>query len=145
MAAQLRGKTFDMTTVHRFTDPAYANPTVRMRAGESPVLLFDQLHVLGLVQLHENTDALRSAIADCARDGVAITTATNEEARELNTCIQAERVRRGAVDNTRATTGNDGLRIGAGDAIQTRKNASDLGVANRQAWTVQQIADDCTV
>ena len=30
------------------------------------------------------------------------------------------------------TTGSDGLSIGAGDLIQTRKNDSDLGVANRQ-------------
>ena len=35
MAAQLRARTFDMTTVHRFTDPEYADLTVRMRAGAS--------------------------------------------------------------------------------------------------------------
>ena len=145
IAAQLSPRVFDMTTVHRFTDPGYADLTVRMRAGENPTLLFDQLHALGLIRLHESTDALHSAIADSARDGDAITTATNEEARELNTRIQSERVRQGAVDSTRTTTGKDGLPIGAGDLIQTRKNDSDLGVANRQTWTIQQVADDGTV
>ncbi len=145
IAAQLAGRTFDMTTVHRFTDPAYADLTVRMRAGENPALLLDQFHALGLIRLHETIDALHGAIGSGARDGDAITVATNEEARELNTRIQAERVQRGAVDSTRTSTGNDGLPIGAGDVIQTRKNDSDLGVANRQTWTVQHVADDGTV
>ena len=145
IAAQLVGRTFDLTTVHRFTDPEYADLTVRMRAGENPALLFDQLHALGLIRLYESTEALQSVVAVGAREGDAITTATNEEARELNTRIQTERVQRGAVDNTRTSTGNDGLPIGAGDTIQTRRNDSGLGVANRQTWTVQHIADDGTV
>ncbi len=33
-------------------------------------------------------------------------------------------------------TGSDGLPIGAGDLIQTRKNDAALGVANRQQWVV---------
>src|SRR5699024_1422682 len=37
------------------------------------------------------------------------------------------------------------LPIGAGDLIQTRRNDSDLGVANRQQWVVQQVTDDGTV
>ncbi|WP_454115200.1 hypothetical protein [Microbacterium lacticum] len=43
------------------------------------------------------------------------------------------------------TTGSDGLSIGAGDLIQTRKNDSDLGVANRQQWIAQQVTEDGTV
>ena len=42
-------------------------------------------------------------------------------------------------------TGNDGLSIGAGDLIQTRKNNIDLGVANRQQWIVHQVTEDGTV
>ena len=37
------------------------------------------------------------------------------------------------------------LPIGAGDVITTRKNDSNLGVANRQTWTVQSIGADGTV
>ena len=68
MAAQLSTRTFDMTTVHRFTDPEYADLTVRMRAGENPALLFDQLRVLGLIELHESTEAVHETIARTARD-----------------------------------------------------------------------------
>ncbi|MGP5055238.1 hypothetical protein ACTXJ3_09155 [Brachybacterium paraconglomeratum] len=42
-------------------------------------------------------------------------------------------------------TGSDGLSIGAGDLIQTRRNDTTLGVANRQHWIVQQITDDGSV
>ncbi len=145
MAAELSERTFDMTTVHRFTDPEYADLTVRMRAGEHPALLFDQLHELGLIQLHESTDAVQETIAVTARDGHTTTVATKDEVRELNDRIRAQRVHRGDVDDTRTTTGSDGLVIGAGDVIQTRKNDSQLQVANRQNWTVQHVGEDGTV
>ncbi|MDR1151305.1 MAG: hypothetical protein LBK72_02295, partial [Bifidobacteriaceae bacterium] len=51
----------------------------------------------------------------------------------------------GHVDDGRTVTGADGLSIGAGDLIQTRRNDSRLGVANRQTWTVQHVADDGTI
>lgn len=41
--------------------------------------------------------------------------------------------------------GSDGLPIGAGDVITTRKNDSALRVANRQTWTVQSIGEDGSV
>ncbi|WP_226925413.1 MobF family relaxase [Georgenia thermotolerans] len=142
LAAQLAGTPYDMATVHRFTDPAYADLTVRMRADEHPAELFDRLHALGLVQLHESTDAVHETIAATAQDGAAITTATNEEARELNTHIRELRVRQGLVDDARTTVGSDGLPIGKGDVIQTRRNDSVLRVANRQTWTVTQVESD---
>jgi len=136
-----------MTTVHRFTDPEYADLTVRMRAGENPALLFDQLYALGLIQLHASVGAEEEAIALTALDGatVAITAATNDEARELNARVRTERVHRGDVDDIRTSTGSDGLAIGTSDLIQTRKNDSQLQVANRQNWTVQRVEDDGTV
>ncbi|WP_246006262.1 MobF family relaxase [Georgenia muralis] len=142
LAAQLAGTTYDMASVHRFTDPAYADLTVRMRAGEHPAELFDHLDALGLVRVHESTDAVQETIAATARDGEAITTATNEEARELNARIRGERVRRGLVDDARTTAGSDGLSIGIGDVIQTRRNDSVLKIANRQTWTVSRVEDD---
>ncbi|EXJ52700.1 conjugative relaxase TrwC [Microbacterium sp. MRS-1] len=145
MAAQLAGRTFDMTTVHRFADPEYAVLTVQMRRGENPALLFDRLHALGLVVLHESTEAVQEAIARDAHDGDAITTATNDEARELNERIRDERARTGLVDGRSTTTGSDGLSIGRGDVIQTRQNDSDVQVANRQTWTVQAVESDGTV
>ena len=124
MAAQLLPRVHSMTTVHRFTDPAYAALTVQMRRGEHPELLFDRLHALGLVVTHESPEALRDALAREWRDGDAVTVATNDEARELNARIRDERVRAGQVDDHRTATGSDGLSIGRGDVIQTRQNDS---------------------
>ncbi|MFV0374853.1 MobF family relaxase [Microbacterium sp.] len=145
IAAQLTPRVFDMTTVHRFTDPEYAALTVQMRRGEHPALLFDRLQALGLVVLHESTETVQEAIARDSRDGDAITTATNDEARELNARIRETRVRSGLIDDGRTTTGSDGLSIGPGDVIQTRQNDSDVQVANRQTWTVQAVGQDGAV
>ena len=145
MAAQLAPRVYDMTSAHRFADPEYASLTVQMRRGEHPALLFDRLHALGLVVLHEDSEAMRETIGRDARDGDAITTATNDEARELNERIRETRVRAGLVDDARTTTGSDGLSIGAGDVIQARQNDSDVQVANRQTWTVQAVGQDGTV
>lgn len=145
MAAQLLPRVNRMTTVHRFTDPAYAALTVQMRRGEHAEVLFERLHALGLVVMHESPDALHDALAREWRDGDAVTVATNDEACELNARIRDERVRAGQVDDHRTATGSDGLSIGDGDVIQTRQNESAVGVANRQTWIVQGVGDDGAV
>ncbi|WP_157002152.1 MobF family relaxase [Agromyces laixinhei] len=145
MAAQLLPRVHRMTAVHRFTDPAYAALTVQMRRGEHPQSLFNRLHALGLVVTHDSPDALHDALAREWRDGDAVTVATNDEARELNTRIRDERVRAGHVDDHHTATGRDGLSIGRGDLIQTRRNDSAVHVANRQTWIVQSVSDDGAV
>jgi hypothetical protein len=145
IAAQLSDHTYAMTSVHRFTDPDYAELTVQMRVGKNPALLFDRLHALGLVVLHASADDAQEAIARDAWGGDAITVATNDEATELNSRIRDERVQVGLVANTRTTTGSDGLSIGSGDVVQTRKNDNDVQVANRQTWIVQAVGGDGTV
>jgi len=142
IAAQVFPRTLDMATVHRFTDPEYADVTVRMRRGENPALLFDRLHALGLVLLHPSTEDAHAAIARSACEGDAVTVATNDDARALNTAIRQGRAERGDVDDARTACGSDGLPIGAGDVIQTRRNSAELGVANRQTWNVQHVTDD---
>ena len=142
MAAQLRGRTFDMAQVHRFTDPAYAEVTVRMRDGRDPGVVFDQLTALGLVRLHANDEDVREHIAAQRREGEAVAVTSNDEARTVNARIREERVSRGEVDDHRTATGSDGLPIGAGDVIQTRKNNTSIGVANRQNWIVQHVEQD---
>ncbi|WP_448005997.1 MobF family relaxase [Agromyces bauzanensis] len=144
-AVQLLPRVHCMTTVRRFTDPEYAALTVQMRRGEHPESLFDRLHALGLVVMHESPDALQNTLARDWRDGDAITVATNDEARELNARIHDERVHAGQVDDHRTATGSDGLSIGCGDVIQTRQNDSAVHVANRQTWIVQSVCDDGAV
>nr|WP_269634819.1 MobF family relaxase [Nocardioides sp. CF8] len=141
---------FDMDSVHRFTDPIYADLTLRLRAGDNPAHLFDRLYSRGHVRLHTNADDAHEAIAAAtaaveSTRTIAATVATNDEARSLNDRIRTQRVARGEVDDTATVSGNDELPIGAGDVITTRKNDSTLGVANRQTWTVQGIGDDGTV
>lgn len=142
---------FDMDSVHRFTDPSYADLTLQLRAGDNPAHLFDRLHALGHVRLHRSTDDAHEDIAAATTAAitstgmVAATVASNDEARSLNDRIRTHRVARGEVDDTATVSGNDALPIGAGDMITTRKNDSTLGVANRQTWTVQSIGDDGTV
>lgn len=142
-----RGTVHDLDTVHRFTDPTYADLTLQMRAGHDPADLFDQLQSLGLIQLHETQDTAHEQIAaaTAASTGAVMTVATNDEARELNERIRTQRVATGEVDDTHTATGRDDLPIGVGDLITTRKNDSTLGVANRQTWTVQHVADDGTL
>jgi len=88
---------------------------------------------------------LRERIAQERQDGEAVTVTSNDEARAVNSSIRDERVARGEVDDQRTASGSDGLPIGAGDLIQTRKNLTDLGVANRQQWIVQHVADNGTL
>ena len=141
-AARLTPVVVDMTSLHRFTDDAYATLTLELRHGRNPAAIFDQLSALGLIKLYENDDDMQEAIAKAACLEDAITAATNDEARTLNERIRAERIDRGEVDDVRTVFGSDGLPIGAGDVIQTRRNESTLGVANRQTWTVQHVGDD---
>ncbi len=145
MAAHIRGRTFDMAEVHRFTDPAYAEVTLRMRDGRDPGSVFDQLAALDLIRLHTSGEDAREHIAQSAREGEAVTVSRNDEARTVNARIREERVSQGLVDDTTIVYGSDGLPVGAGDVIQTRKNNADVGVANRQQWVVQRVEDDGAV
>ena len=145
MAAQIRGRTYDMTELHRFTDPDYAALTLAMRDRNNPGAVFDRLAAMGLVTLHADDDAAREHITGHVHDGEAITVTTNDEAAELNQHIRTGRVERGEVDDAVTATRSDGLSIGAGELIQTRKNSSDIGVANRQQWAVQRVTDDGTI
>ncbi|MCA0379267.1 MAG: AAA family ATPase [Actinobacteria bacterium] len=145
MAAAIRGRTIDMSEVHRFTDPAYAELSVRLRDRDDPGVIFDQLGSLGLIHLHTDAESLREHIAQQRGDGEAVTVATNDEAARLNERIRDHRTHTGAVDDEATATGSDGLPIGRGDLIQTRKNDTTLGVANRQLWVVQHVESDGTV
>lgn len=136
-----RGAVLDMAELHRITDPDYAAWTLSMRDRESPGTVFDRLAAMNLLTLHEGDDAAREHITDHAQDSEAITIATNDEAAEVNERIRTGRVERGEVDDQATATGSDGLSLGAGDFIQTRRNNSNLGVANRQQWVVQRVTD----
>ncbi|TQN37302.1 AAA domain-containing protein [Blastococcus colisei] len=144
--------------VHRFTrtdatgattpDTDYAELTLAMRAGENPGAVFDALLARGQIRLHPDVQALREALAAGAADGytagesVAVVVATREQAAALNAAIRDRLVTQGRVDDRRVVVTGAGERIGAGDRIATRRNDRDLGVANRDTWTVTGIDRD---
>lgn len=145
MATQIRGRAYDMTELHRFTDAEYAALTLTMRDREHPGDVFDRLTAMGLVTLYADEEQARDHITEHATEGEAITVASNDEAAALNERIRTGRVECGEVDDTITATGSDELPIGRGDLIQTRKNDTTLGVTNRQQWIVQHVAEDGTV
>jgi hypothetical protein len=128
----------DLTGIHRFVDPTYAALTLDLRDRKRAEQLFDRLQQFGLVRLHESTEAMHAALADITRPGDAVTVATNDQAREANAAIRQARVARGEIPEVTAVVGSDGLPVGPGDLVMTRRNDSALGVANRQTWVVQR-------
>ncbi len=141
--------------VHRFartdqagrtvTDTDYAELTLAMRTGADPGAVFDALAARGPIRLHPSAAALQEALAAAAAEAhrrgerVTLVVETREEAAELNAAIREQLVADGQVGDARAATTAAGQRIGVGDRIATRRNDRDLGVANRDTWTVTAV------
>jgi exodeoxyribonuclease V alpha subunit len=129
--------------VHRFTDPDYAALSLRMRTGEESAAVFDALHRRGSIVIHPSESERTAALAEAGAAGDLVLAGTREHVASLNAAI---RDRRRADPTTGDPAGSmvtaRGERIGLGDRVATRRNDPDLGVANRQAWTVAGIGDD---
>jgi exodeoxyribonuclease V alpha subunit len=135
-----------LDSVHRFADPEYAELSLTMRSGERPDDVFDQLVQRDQVVLYLDEPARTAALADDAAATAALVVAdTREQVADLNQAVRERLVANGKVDDSRAIVTNDGERIGVGDRVATRRNASELGVANRDAWTVTAIGEDGAV
>jgi thymidine kinase len=147
-AVLLTSSHVDVDEVHRFTDLAYAALTVRMRDREEPGVIFDELVARGQVQIHTTEDEAfhamsAGALADTAAGRtVAMSVASNETATALNGAVRDARLTAGLVSNGRTSTGADGTQIGRGDLVMTRRNDTDLGVANRDLFTVATVHRD---
>ncbi len=128
----------ELETVHRFTDPEYADLTLLMRTGQRPGEVFDELHARGLINIHP-TEVERLAVLTEV-DGTIIAD-TREQVAALNSAIRDQRLATGQTSPAGAVTTQAGERLGIGDLIATRRNDRDLGVANRDHWTVTG-ADD---
>lgn len=132
-----------LDSVHRFADPEYAELSLTMRSGERPDDVFDQLVQRGHVVLYPDETARTAALADdAAATGALVVTDTRDQVADLNEAVRERHVTEGKVDDSRALVTHDGERIGVGDRVATRRNASQLGVANRDTWTVTAIGDD---
>ena len=69
---------------------------------------------------------------------------TREQVADLNQAIRERLIAAGRVDDSRVLVTDSGERIGVGDRVATRRNDYDLGVANRDTWTVTGVRDDGT-
>ena len=141
-----------LETVHRFTDPDYAALSLKMRTSESPGAVFDALHRRGQVVIHPSEAERTAALAEAGATGDLIVADTREHVTHLNAAIRDQRSTEHNTHNSAATAAADpwmvtgrGERIGLGDRVATRRNDRELGVTNRQTWTVTAIGDDGSV
>lgn len=123
----------ELETVHRFTDPEYADLTLLMRTGQHPGEIFDKLHERGLIQIHPTEVERLAALTNV--DGTIIAD-TREQVASLNAAIRDHRLDSGETEAAGTVTTAAGERLGVGDQISTRRNDRDLAVANRDRWTV---------
>lgn len=135
----------ELESVHRFSDPAYADLSLLMRTGERSGEVFDALLERGEVVVHasevERTAAL-AAIGAARADGgdQLVITDTRDHVGALNAAIRDRRHSVGEQSGELTTC--RGERIGLGDRVATRRNDRDLAVANRDTWTVAAVGDD---
>lgn len=142
------GATVELTAVHRFRDPAYGALTLRIREPADyadATMVAKELAATGHVDIvtseHQMRERMVAAwLRHTARgERVALVTATNAEAQQINDLIQQERLDRGQLAADRITLGQDGQRLLVGDIVQTRRNDTGLGVDNRAQWTITRI------
>jgi len=126
--------------VHRFADPSYAALSLRMRRSEDPATVFTELHRRGSIVIHPSDSERTAALADVGAAGDLVVADTREQVASLNAAIRDQRRACRATGDSMVTA--RGERLGLGDRVATRRNHHDLGVANRQTWTVAGIGED---
>ena len=151
-----------MENVHRFSDPDYADLTLQMRAGERSGEVFDALVDRGQIVIHPSEVERLAALTtlDTGTDGLIVAD-TREQVAALNAAIRDHRLTTNPTTDSVGPTGEAGSltrglttsltsglttgageQIGLGDRIATRRNDRDLGVANRDTWTVTALTND---
>ncbi|RHW23973.1 TrwC relaxase [Nocardioides immobilis] len=104
------------------------------------------------VRIYPSETERTQALAQLAADGIVsrdrrarqmlMLADTREQAAALNGAIRDRLVAAGRVDDTHAVATDAGERLGVGDRIATRRNDRDLGVTNRDTWTITAIGPD---
>lgn len=124
----------ELEGVRRFVDPEYADLSLQMRRGERAGEVFDELVGRGLVVVHASEVERSTALAARAMRGELVVADTREQVAQINGLVHQARVDTGEVTGGQLTT--TGEQIGVGDRIATRRNDTEVGVANRELWTV---------
>ncbi|HET7475928.1 MAG TPA: MobF family relaxase [Dermatophilaceae bacterium] len=123
-----------LDTVRRFNDPTYAELSLRMRRGDGPGDVFDELVRRGDVVIHASDVERQQRLAVRTTCGELVVADTGEQVARINGL--AHQVRKAVGEVTDGVITAAGERIGRGDKIATRRNDRDADVANRETWTV---------
>ncbi|WP_170931790.1 MobF family relaxase [Brachybacterium massiliense] len=155
----------DLHSIHRFrraddprvADTAYAEISRDMRTAGTPakahevaLWLHEHGHVDRLSDSAAQTEQAAAAwlTAHGAGESIAVMATNNETVDAINTAIQEARIEAGQLNTTTTTAaGRDGAVLHIGDVVTTRRNhrGEDFTVANREVWTVRDVAEDGTV
>jgi len=136
----------ELESVHRFSDETYADLSLLMRTGERAGDVFDALLERGQVVIHAS-DVERTAVISMLGEDLIIAD-TREQVGAINAAIcdhrraDGEGIGERIGERTGEPVTRRGERIGLGDRVATRRNDRDLGVANRDVWTVAGLGDD---
>lgn len=157
-----------LNAVHRFTrvtvesdgtrivvpDVEYADLSLHMRTADNPADVFAKLVERGQVRVH-GSDAKRvAALAESAATDVltgvdaVLVADTRAQVTDLNAAVRERLVTAGLVQDDAdapVVVTAMGERIGVGDRVVTRRNDTNLQVANRDTWTVQAITGEAVI
>ncbi len=127
-------------TVRRFADPDYAALSLRMRKGDDPARVFDELNRRGQIVVHASDVERTAALAEVGAAGDLVIADRREQVADLNAAIREQRD--SGIQGEKVVTTASGEQLGLGDRVATRRNDPDLQVANRQTWIITAIGDD---
>ena len=123
--------------------PRYAELSLRMRTRDRPRRGVRRAPApRGQIVVHPSEVERQHALAVRASLGDLVVADTREQVAGSTTAPTAIRGRHRPARPTDAVTTGAGERIGVGDRVATRRNDPDLGVANRETWTVTAVASD---
>lgn len=125
--------------VHRFADPDYAALSLRMRKGDDPARVFDELNRRGQIVVHASDVERTAALAEVGAAGDLVIADRREQVADLNAAIRNQRD--SGNQEEKVVTTASGEQLGLGDRVATRRNDPDLQVANRQTWTIADLSD----
>jgi len=138
----------ELLTIHRFTDPGWADLSLKLRRSEGREQAEEAANDLvrtGHVVLTNSEVGAREAMVEAwfdaarSRQTISLVAATHAEAQAVSEDIQSRRVSNGTVDTRDAVSGQAGQPIFVGDVVQTRRNDSTTDVQNRQNWIVRSV------
>lgn len=141
----------ELTVVHRFHDPEYAELTLRMRepgSKDEALAVASDLDARGLIHCVADQAQAREVMveayfrASAGQRRMALVTSTNEEADAINEAIQQRRIDHGQLALSRIAVGQAEQRLLEGDIVQTRRNDRHANVENRALWVIRKLT--CT-